>query len=56
VVFLLWGKPAQEKAKNVNQNKHHVLKTTHPSPLSAHQGFMDSRIFIVIKGHFSKCN
>lgn len=42
VVFLLWGKPAQDKAKNVNPNKHHILKTSHPSPLSAHQGFMTS--------------
>lgn len=47
VVFLLWGKPAQDKAKNVNPNKHHILKTSHPSPLSAHQGFLTaSKIFI----------
>ena len=43
VVFLLWGKPAQEKAKSVNPNKHLILKTTHPSPLSANQGFLTSR-------------
>ena len=49
VVFLLWGKPAQEKAKSVNVTKHKILKTTHPSPLSASQGFLDSR-------HFSACN
>ncbi len=42
VVFLLWGKPAQDKAKTVNPAKHCVLKTTHPSPLSASQGFLTS--------------
>ena len=42
VVFLLWGKPAQEKAKSVNPNKHCILKTSHPSPLSASQGFLTS--------------
>ena len=49
VVFLLWGKPAQEKAKSVNATKHKVFKTTHPSPLSASQGFLSST-------HFSSCN
>ena len=42
VVFLLWGKPAQEKAKSVNPGKHCILKTSHPSPLSASQGFLTS--------------
>ena len=42
VVFLLWGKPAQDKAKSVNPTKHLVLRTSHPSPLSAHQGFLTS--------------
>jgi uracil-DNA glycosylase len=42
VVFLLWGKPAQEKAKSVNPSKHCILKTSHPSPLSASQGFLTS--------------
>ena len=45
VVFLLWGKPAQTKAKSVNVTKHKVLKTSHPSPLSAHNGFLDARPF-----------
>ncbi len=58
VVFLLWGKPAQDKAKNVNPNKQFVLKTSHPSPLSAHQGFLTASnfIFLLLKDHFSKCN
>jgi len=49
VVFLLWGSFAQKKAAAVDSKKHHLLKTVHPSPLSAHRGFIGSR-------HFSKCN
>lgn len=45
VVFLLWGKPAQDKAKTVNPNKHCILKTSHPSPLSASQGFLTSSYY-----------
>ena len=48
-VFLLWGKPAQEKSKLIDAKKHLVLKTVHPSPLSAHRGFLES-------GHFRKAN
>ncbi len=49
VVFLLWGSFAQQKAQLIDQSKHHILQTTHPSPFSAHRGFLGS-------GHFSKCN
>lgn len=35
LVFLLWGKPAQEKCKNINRKKHRVIQCAHPSPLSA---------------------
>lgn len=49
VVFLLWGAYAQKKGELLNKNKHHLLKTVHPSPLSAHRGFLGSK-------HFSKCN
>ena len=53
VVFLLWGSYAQKKAgfvKTVEQGGHHfVLKSAHPSPLSAHNGFLGCR-------HFSKAN
>mmetsp|Transcript_1351 Transcript_1351/g.4131 ORF Transcript_1351/g.4131 Transcript_1351/m.4131 type:complete len:237 (-) Transcript_1351:114-824(-) len=49
LVFLLWGKPAEKKCQSVDQKKHFVLKTTHPSPLSAHRGFLGCR-------HFSQCN
>jgi len=47
VVFLLWGKPAQNKAKTVDRKKHHVLETVHPSPLSAKGGFFESSIDIL---------
>ncbi len=38
VVFLLWGKYAQEKGKIIDESKHHVLKATHPSPLASKWG------------------
>ena len=43
-VFLLWGKPAQKKAKLISAH-HRVLQSAHPSPLSAHRGFLGSRPF-----------
>jgi uracil-DNA glycosylase len=49
LVFLLWGSYAQAKGKVIEQPRHRVLKTTHPSPLSAHRGFLGS-------GHFSAAN
>ncbi|ODN04743.1 Uracil-DNA glycosylase [Orchesella cincta] len=49
VVFLLWGAYAQKKAAVVDKSKHVCLLAVHPSPLSAHKGFLGS-------GHFSKCN
>lgn len=49
VVFLLWGSYAQKKAAFVDRNKHLVLKSVHPSPLSAHRGFIGC-------GHFSQAN
>ena len=49
VVFLLWGKYAQEKQPLIDETKHHVLKAAHPSPLSAHNGFFGCK-------HFSKTN
>lgn len=48
-VFMLWGSYAQKKAAFVDQSRHLVLKAPHPSPLSAHTGFLGS-------GHFSKAN
>lgn len=48
LVFILWGKAAQEKCKEIlcgNSSSHLILKAPHPSPLSAHQGFFGSRPF-----------
>jgi uracil-DNA glycosylase len=49
VIFMLWGKFAQEKEKLIDTTKHLILKAPHPSPLSAHQGFFGC-------SHFSTCN
>ena len=50
LVFILWGKDAQYKARFVDINKHYVIKTNHPSPLSANKGgFFNTKIF-------SSCN
>ena len=45
VVFLLWGKPAQSKIHLVDQKKHHIITSVHPSPLSARRGFFGSKPF-----------
>lgn len=49
VIFVLWGKSAQDKGRKVIGTHHPILKAPHPSPLSAHQGFLGCR-------HFSKIN
>jgi len=45
VVFLLWGAYAQKKEKLIDTSKHLVLKSTHPSPLSAHTGWFNNHQF-----------
>lgn len=49
IVFLLWGKFAQDKAALIDKSKHYILKAAHPSPYSAANGFFGSH-------HFSKTN
>ncbi|ACS86573.1 uracil-DNA glycosylase [Musicola paradisiaca] len=49
IVFLLWGSHAQKKGSMIDPKRHHVLKAPHPSPLSAHRGFLGCR-------HFSQAN
>ena len=49
VVYMLWGSFAQKKAEFVNQNENLVLKSAHPSPLSAYRGFFGNH-------HFSRAN
>lgn len=45
IVFILWGKPAQEKIKMIDTSKHIIIKSPHPSPLAAHRGFFGSKPF-----------
>ncbi|KAG2172453.1 hypothetical protein INT44_006626 [Umbelopsis vinacea] len=45
VVFMLWGAHAQKKGVKINKSKHLVLKAVHPSPLSAHRGFLQCNHF-----------
>ncbi len=46
IVFMLWGAFAQKKEPLIDKSKHLVLKTSHPSPLSAHRGFLGSNVFV----------
>ena len=48
LVFVLWGAPAQSKLPLIDQKKHTVICSVHPSPLSAHRGFFGSRPFSAI--------
>jgi uracil-DNA glycosylase len=45
IVFILWGRPAQEKKKLIDTERHAVIESAHPSPLSAKRGFFGSRPF-----------
>lgn len=49
IVFMLWGSYAQKKGAFIDRKKHLVLQSPHPSPLSAHRGFLGN-------GHFKKAN
>lgn len=49
IIFLLWGSYAHKKGRLIDSKKHTVLKSTHPSPLSAYRGFLGC-------GHFKKVN
>jgi len=49
LIFLLWGSHAQKKALLIDPTRHTILKSPHPSPLSAHRGFLGN-------GHFAKTN
>ena len=49
IVFILWGAYAQKKGAFIDRNKHLVLSSAHPSPLSAYHGFFGNK-------HFSRAN
>ncbi len=55
IVFILWGRSAQEKASMLDNPKHLILKSPHPSPLSAYRGFFGSRPFSKVN-HFLESN
>lgn len=54
LVFILWGSPAQKKAKVVDEKKHLVLKSVHPSPLSVYRGFLGSKPFSQANAYLKK--
>ncbi|MDI1299230.1 uracil-DNA glycosylase [Methylotenera sp.] len=54
LVFVLWGSYAQKKGEIIDPKKHLVLKSTHPSPLSAHRGFFGNHQFSKINEYLSK--
>lgn len=51
IAFILWGRPAQEKARMLDNPKHLILKAPHPSPLSAYRGFFGSRPFSKVNAY-----
>ncbi|WP_092736512.1 uracil-DNA glycosylase [Riemerella columbipharyngis] len=51
IVFVLWGSFAQKKKAMIDTHKHFVLKSVHPSPLSAHRGFFGSKPFSKINNY-----
>ncbi len=54
LVFILWGSPAQKKAAMVNPEKHFVIKSVHPSPLSSYRGFFGSKPFSKTNAYLKK--
>ena len=56
VVFVLWGAMARKKRLLINTDKHHIVESAHPSPLSAHNGFIGSRPFTKINDALVKAS
>jgi len=56
IVFILWGKKAQEKGHFLDTNRHLILKSAHPSPYSANNGFLGSRPFSKTNDYLSSNN
>lgn len=54
IIFVLWGAYAQKKSQLIDSQKHLIIKTAHPSPLSAHRGFLGSKPFSRINNYLSK--
>jgi uracil-DNA glycosylase len=56
LVFVLWGSYAQKKGAFIDQSRHLILKSVHPSPLSAHRGFFGNHQFSTINAYLIKQN
>ena len=54
LVFILWGRKAQEKGAKIDQHRHLVLSSAHPSPLAAHNGFFGSAPFSKTNAYLSR--
>jgi uracil-DNA glycosylase len=54
LVFILWGTPAQKKARFVDESRHFIIKSVHPSPLSVYRGFSGSKPFSKTNGYLRK--
>lgn len=54
LVFILWGSYAQKKGIQIDANKHYIIKSAHPSPLSAHRGFFGSKPFSQTNNYLTK--
>lgn len=56
LVFILWGKKAQEKGHFIDSDRHMIIKSTHPSPFSANNGFLGSKPFSRTNQYLKKNN
>ena len=56
IVYMLWGSFAQKKAAIVNSNKNLILKSAHPSPLSAYRGFFGNHHFSLANQYLTEHN
>lgn len=54
VVFILWGKDAQERGQAIDREKHCILASPHPSPYSAHNGFFGNNHFVLTNEYLKK--
>ena len=54
LVFMLWGSYAQSKAKLIDEKRHYVLRSAHPSPLSAYRGFFGNHHFSLTNDYLLK--
>ncbi|WP_409303304.1 uracil-DNA glycosylase [Peribacillus sp. SCS-155] len=54
IIFVLWGKPAQSKLPLIDTNRHKIITSAHPSPLSAKRGFFGSRPFSKVNSYLKE--